>query len=164
MLKSIRPLRHIHRAVASCGQRCVPALAAPGRWPAPGRAGGWTLQLRFGLVGLGSRLSCTAQPWARPGRATPSPLSGRAEALGGSRGIRVTQARGHGDPGRRQEGKAAGAQGSGQQQCAAAWAEGIAPRSDDERGLQIIYIGNFRINCCWNPSPQKAEPVNVNRF
>lgn len=97
-----------------------------------------------GLLGLGSRLS----PGARRGRAAPSPLSVRA-----GWGVWVTQARGRGDPGHQQEGKAAGARGSGEQQRAAARAWGIALRPGEEQGLQMIYLGNFRINCCWDPSP-----------
>lgn len=69
------------------------------------------------------------------GACSPSPLPGCAEAPGGVRGVRATQAQGHGDPGRWRDGKAAGAQGSGQERRAAAWAGDVALRSDEERGL-----------------------------
>lgn len=100
---------------------------------AAGAGEGWWLDPPAALWAGGTQVP--AQPWVLPGRAAPSPLSGCAEAPGGVRGVRATQAQGRGDPGRWRDGKAAGAQGSGQEQRAAAWAGDIALRSDEERGL-----------------------------
>ena len=77
MLKTIRPLWHVHRAVASRGQRCTD----PGRQPAGG-AGGWTPPAALWAGGT--------QPCARLGWAAPSPLWVRVEVLGGGRGVWMT--------------------------------------------------------------------------
>jgi len=105
--------------------------------------------------------SCTLGWWdsaLRPaGVGSPLPALGACGSAGRWPGC--LDDRGRGDPGCR---KAAAVQGSGQP--AAAWAGGFAPGSDEQRGLRIIYIGNFRLNCCWNPSPRKPEAVNVKGF